>query len=235
MPQYADGITLITCTGGRPKVFARCCTLVQRQTYIGRYQWLIVDDVSQASGPSRSELATMVFPKPKWQPGQNTLARNLLAAIPEVRYSKVIFAEDDDWYATDYVAKMAALLDGPADIVGDPNSLYYHLPSKRYRVMKNGPSASLCQTGIKASMLPALERVCQGGSQFIDYRLWQQAKTKMLTHVGGVVGIKGLPGRPGIGVGHHPERDPKQWTDDADLAVLRKWIGDDVQLYQEWL
>lgn len=36
-----------------------------------------------------------------------------------------------------------------------------------------------------------------------------------------VVGIKGLPGRPGIGVGHRPDfGDP-----DPDGRILAEWLG----------
>src|ERR1019366_10349311 len=40
-----------------------------------------------------------------------------------------------------------------------------------------------------------------------------------------VVGIKGMPGRVGVG-GGHGQRDP-HWTDDATLYKLRELIGGD--------
>jgi hypothetical protein len=43
-----------------------------------------------------------------------------------------------------------------------------------------------------------------------------------------VVGIKGLPGRAGLGVGHRPGTG---WTPDPDFVRLRSWIGDDVDSY----
>lgn len=45
---------------------------------------------------------------------------------------------------------------------------------------------------------------------------------------GWVVGIKGLPGRGGIGMGH---RDNFRGTDDPCGALLREWIGEDAEAY----
>lgn len=242
MPNYSPGVTLITCTGDRPQAFELCRKYVERQTFEGRLQWLIVNDGTYTNGyidrphwrNGQYATETRIFPEPRWQPGQNTLARNLLTAIPEVIYEKVLFVEDDDQISADYVSHMATLLD-QASIVGDPNSLYYHLPSRRYRVMRNEGTASLCQTGIRSELLPHLAKVCQDGPDFIDGRLWQMAQRRLLTAIGGVVGIKGLPGRPGIGVGHRPDSRPAGWADDADLSKLREWVGEDIGLYREFL
>lgn len=244
MPNYSPGVSIITCTGDRPQAFALCKRFVERQAYDGRLQWIrVIDGVDNGCSPGSGVISALGaegcnrtitdvrFPP---QPGKNTLARNLLAAIPQVQRQNVLFIEDDDFYASDYVARIAALLD-QASIVGDPNSLYYHLPSHRYRVMRNEGTASLCQTGIRAELLPYLAKVCQDGPDFIDGRLWQMAQRRYLGPIGGVVGIKGLPGRPGIGVGHRPDSRPGEWSDDADLSKLREWVGEDIELYREFL
>jgi hypothetical protein len=103
--------------------------------------------------------------------------------------------------------------------------------------MRNQRNASLCETGIRAELLPFLADVCRESPQFIDYRLWAGcgAANSELIAVDRVVGIKGLPGRPGIGVGHRPDERPGQWTADPELTVLREWIGEDVELYREFL
>jgi hypothetical protein len=147
MPDYLPGVTLITCTGGRQKALALCTTFFVRQTWTGPLQWIIVNDVTDGprpfpvlgnveahrypAGQPIDFLMTNVGPTPPWQPGQNTLARNLLAAISEVRYDKVLFIEDDDWYAADFVVTMVDLLDRGHGIVGSPTSRYYHLPTRR--------------------------------------------------------------------------------------------------------
>lgn len=237
-----DGLTLITPTGGRPEAFGLCCEFIRRQTYIGPLQWLVVDDVRpptafpgewMASRPNTT--GTNIFPVPSWSPGQNTLARNLLAAIPEVAYDRILFLEDDDRYPSDHLETMATRLDVAA-IVGDSVSRYYHLPSRRYRLFRNQQMASLCQTGMRAELLPLLKQVCQASPDFIDMRLWRAAKATKDLQAGppSCIGIKGLPGRAGIGAGHRPDRSP-EWLDDKDLSVLRGWIGNDISLYEKYL
>ena len=228
-----SGVTLITCTGGRPFAFGLCQKFMLRQTYRGRVQWIVVNDVERSVEAAHVQdgwLLSMIFPEPRWKPGENTLARNLLAATPEVLYEKVLFIEDDDWYASNYVDLMAAKLDF-ADIIGEACSRYYHVPSRRYRVFNNACHASLCQTGIRKALLPELRDVCETPmSSFIDFRLWQH-RLHPLTDTRGCVGIKGLPGREGIGIGHRPVADGN-WRGDADLETLKAWIGDDVKLYE---
>jgi len=254
---FKEGVTIITCTGGRPKAFRRLDYFVCRQDWNGPCQWIIVDDVDEPTSPNTTvgigslELTgdlraaiwasiqiTRISPEPKWRPGQNTLARNLLAAIPHVIYDKVLFFEDDDWYRPDYVSNMASVL-GEQDLAGEPLSLYYHLPSKRYRRMVNASHASLCQTGMRSIMLSVLAAVCQEDDQFIDYNLWTRSfptqVRRAFTGYGGVVGLKGLPGRPGIGIGHRPQEQAHVWQGDPDLKVLQSWIGSDIDLYREFL
>ena len=227
----SNGVTLITCTGGRQEAFALCQKYVERQTYHGPLQWIVVDDVS--SGDIYQGYCTIshIFPEPKWKPGQNTLARNLLVAIPEVQYDKVLFIEDDDWYAADYVEAMAAKLDQHR-IAGEIHAHYYQIPTRRYRILQNSQHASLCQTAIRAELLPVLKEVCQETSQdFIDIRLWAAVNQgKGLYDERRCVGIKGMPGRQGIGIGH---REQLQGALDPDLHMLRSWIGDDVELYYD--
>ena len=49
-----------------------------------------------------------------------------------------------------------------------------------------------------------LRELCNNGvRRMLDFHLWKTFKgDKRLMHSHNVVGIKGLPGRPGIGVGH---------------------------------
>lgn len=178
---------------------------------------------------SRHEV-TRIFPEPSWISGQNTLARNLLAAIPTVKYDLVLVVENDDWYAPDYVTTMVARLDQHS-LVGEVPARYYHVPSNQYLMNANTTHASLSQTGMRAELLSELRSICiAGGLSFIDIRLWNIDAKKGLYMDKRSVGIKGLPGRPGIGIGHRPEAGCG-WQDDADGVVLRSWIGDDAELY----
>ena len=241
-----DGVTLITCTGGRPEAFGLCKRWVRAQTWTGPLQWIIVYDDEEELKVGSDErlivdigsrlLVTIIHPHPCWQPGQNTLARNLLAAIPEVIHDKVLFCEDDDYYAPAYIETMARYLESDS-LVGEAPARYYHVPQRKYWTLDNVRHASLCQTGMSSELLPLLVDVCgHQGQNFIDVRMWRMNEGSQCTRLinsGLVVGIKGLPGRPGIGIGHRPEYSGG-WQSDPDMKVLRSWIGDDATAYEEF-
>lgn len=227
----ATGLTLITPTGGRPKAFALCRKYMERQTFQGPVQWIIVDDGEQPQAPNyecaRFELVK-VYPEPKWQPGKNTQHRNLLAALPHVKYEKILIIEDDDWYAPTYLETMDTMLDD-GHLVGSTLAHYYNVAERIYRRHGNKRHASLCETGMTTRLIPVLEEICREGAKWIDISLWarwQGAKKMRQPVVRLCVGIKGMPGRFGLGMGHrmgtsvHFKRDPEG-------TVLREWIGDE--------
>ena len=235
-----NGVTLITCTGGRPESLARCAKYVARFENPDRLSihWVVVDDgpfINTDALPLPDDRKLMyVRPRHRWQPGMNTLAMNLLEAIPFVMHDNILFIEDDDWYSPLYMRRQLELLRG-AKIVGEQPSRYYHVPSRRWRVM-HGPHASLCQTGIHASLLPLLKSVCELRPDFVDIRLWNasplrdRAITRRLDDATHCVGMKGLPGRTGIGIGHRPDLGTGWWSDIRDQK-LREWLGDGADLY----
>ena len=144
-----------------------------------------------------------------------------------------MFIEDDDWYAPEYMKHQYEQLK-TADLVGEVPSRYYHVPSRQYRVMSHSQHASLCQTTVRSSVLPLLKEICNESSEFIDIRLWGRFDgIKTIGSEPYCVGMKGLPGRPGIGIGHNPSRNRNDWMADQDLTVLRSWIGNDVSLYYQ--
>lgn len=237
-------VTLITCTGMRPISLIRCGFFVSRfltgsETIM---QWIVVDDGEKESSIPVQESPRLsidrIRPMHRWRYGMNTLAANLLAAIPRVRYDRILFLEDDDYYASGYLAFQMKMLDSVM-IAGESHARYYHFPSRRYRILENTRHASLCQTGIRSECLPVLKLICEENScsEFIDIRLWNKCTSGVMPRPGllmrgqYVIGMKGLPGRPGIGMGHTPT-DSTYWNQDRDLSVLRSWIGDDVSLYQ---
>jgi hypothetical protein len=231
----SGGVTLITPTGGRPAAFVLCKKYVLRQTYHTPIQWIIVDDGDPSTIQTDFQLdtlATILYPKPKWQSGQNTLARNILAALPEIQYNRILFIEDDDWYSPEYLEFMCKMLE-KHEIVGETPARYYHIPFRQYRLLPNAHHASLCQTGIRFCLLHRLQKICQRPSAtFIDVQLWEGMSVAGLSkEPGHCVGIKGLPGRPGIGVGHRPEGE-SDWKQDPDLSVLKIWVGkEDAEAY----
>jgi hypothetical protein len=229
------GITLITPTGGRPESFARCVSFVQRfeKPEGVPIQWIIVDDcVSTARSLSVPGMWCMtIVPHPQWVSGMNSLGRNLLYAIPYVEHECILFIEDDDFYAPEYLKSMYEGLQ-TANIVGEVPARYYHVPFRQYNVQGNFSHASLCQTGIRSSLLSKLEDICRAQDhEFIDVRLWRNQPTPLFLHTSFCIGMKGLPGRAGIGIGHRPDWNPQSWKHDPDLSILRNWMGTDTKLY----
>ena len=93
----------------------------------------------------------------------------------------------------------------------------------------NNQHASLCSTGMKGDALKLFREVCKPGVQFIDIGLWREFKGSKILECGNrVVGIKGMPGRGGIGMGHKSDFAGKR---DPNFAILRSWIGSDVKYY----
>lgn len=234
-----NGVTLITCTGLRPEAIQICKSFIKRQSYTGPLQWIVVDDGEQSTTEELSlpgNIVTRIRPTPYWKEGQNTLPRNLAAAIPEVAYDKILFWEDDDWYAPNYVEFMDSYLQ-QFQIVGESYARYYHVPSRRFRILNNVRYSAMCQTGIRSEVLPILESICKHGQkEFIDTQLWEAclAKRKLVINNKPIcVGIKGLPGRTGIGIGHRP--DEGGWSFDRDFSTLRNWVGSDVEIYKKFV
>ena len=224
-------LTLLTMTGERPEAFALCQRWMARQTYTGAVRWVIVDDGRQPcslAGIPEDWSIDLVLPDPVWSPGQNTQARNIHAGLDIIGTSeRVVIIEDDDWYAPNWLETVADALD-KAELVGETRARYYNVAQRKHKTHENHTHASLCSTALRGAALSTLKSVCRPSIQFIDILLWQAHSDKHLFQGEGVVGIKGLPGRPGIGMGHDKKFNGKP---DPQLKVLRSWIGVDVGAY----
>lgn len=224
-------LTLLTATGARPDAWAICEKLMAAQDYSGPVRWVIVDDgpESQPITFSREGWGMVVIrPTPHWQPGQNTQARNLLAGLAAIwPFENVVICEDDDFYASDWLSTVAEKL-AHAELVGEPRARYYNVSLRRGRQLKNESHASLCSTAMRGSALEQFRKICARSPKFIDIELWRSVKSKYLFEGQRVTGIKGLPGRGGIGMGH---RDDFAGQADPDGELLRSWVGDASRFY----
>ena len=232
-------ITLITPTGGRQEVFSICQHYMARQTFKGEMQWIIVNDVEEPVQFS-DELLQQKHIKPElyvgpklWRQGINTQRYNMDEAIKHVKGDVVFVIEDDDWYAPNYIEMQLFFL-SRFDIVGQANSHYYNMGERKYKEWKNYTHTSLCETALRASKLDLLDRAVNSGQLFFDVALWQivineKHKYLLYDHIGLVHGLKGLPGKQGIGGGHFPDGS---FTRDPNVQVLKEWVGlEDLQLY----
>lgn len=225
-------LTLLTATGCRPKAWAICEQLMARQDYSGPVKWIVVDDgeIQQPITFERENWTLeIVRPEPFWKPGDNTQARNLKAGLCLVdTKSKLVIIEDDDAYSSDYLTWANNALDR-ADLIGESHARYYNVPMKKYRQLNNNRHASLCSTAMKGLAISAFAKELKPGVQFIDLNLWRNFQgSKSLERGNRVTGIKGLPGRTGIGMGHRADMIGNV---DPSGSILRQWVGHNADLY----
>jgi len=201
------------------------------QDYTGPVRWVVVDD-----GPDAQPVAfqragwavEVVRPAPVWEPGQNTQARNLLAGLAVIEPdARVVLIEDDDWYAPQWLRTVGAAL-ADAELVGESRARYYNASLRLGRQLSNATHSSLCSTAVRGAALHDLADICRRAPKFIDLELWRRPRRRHLFEGHRVVGIKGLPGRGGIGMGH---REDFKGQADPSGALLRTWVGADARYY----
>lgn len=222
-------LTLLTATGMRPEAWSICEQLMMAQTYDGPVRWIVVDDGEKPQPITfrrdnwRIEL---IYPEPAWQPGQNTQARNLAAGLAHVRFEEwLVIIEDDDFYHPDYLKHIDTWLHR-GDLVGEQMARYFNVATGSGKELQNQSHCSLCSTAVKGAGIEALRQAVAKNKKFIDLELWRTFKgKKYLSNSRLVVGIKGLPGREGIGCGH------RMTGGASTVGLLRQWIGDDAGIY----
>lgn len=238
------GITVITPTGDRPLAFALCQQWMAHQTRKPD-QWIVVDDGKVPLMPAYG--MTYVRREPRPDDPQHTLALNMQAALSHIKGDKILICEDDEYYAPGYIEEMARRLD-QAEVVGICRAKYYHLPTGGYVQIGNTGHASLAETGFRKSFLPVVAECTKRGivPHYLDEQIWRivneskRTGRKIPSHLFVddttplYVGIKGLPGRAGIGQGHNPAMYHNH-LDAAGRPVLKQWIPKDHQIYMDIL
>ena len=223
-------VTILTPTGGRPRSFALLAHMLSRQTYRGAIRWIVVDDVEPMTPlPDVRDGIKLIHvrPSPPWEFRKNTQHRNLLAGLEAYEGGDLLICEDDDHYVPEYVAQMVQWLE-KHDLVGEGCARYYNVPHRRWHVHKNTEHASLCETGMRESVVDEFRNAIRRRTQYIDVDLWGCKVNKcVMPNIGLCVGIKGMPGRAGIGSGHRPDFG----TPDPEGKKLREWIGNEADWY----
>ena len=226
-------LTLITPTADQPTGIAFLETYIRRQTLWGAapIQWIVVDDGIVPADLTQGQTHLRRVREDRCHPTES-FCRNLLAALPLVHGEYVYFIEHDDYYQPQHLEQLAGQL-AQAEIAGDASQRYYNVARRIWRVYQN-KGASLCQTAIRRSVLPQVASLlyeCLAKRQYgLDRALWESVPAAQwsLEPSLTVVGIKGLPGRVGLGIGHRPQQG---WTYDPDGSRLRTWIGEDAASY----
>jgi hypothetical protein len=235
-------ITCISPTGDRELAFSLCKKWMSNQT-VKPDQWIIVDDGAvPISGEMSEEYIHYIRREPKSTDPKCTLLVNLKEAIPFIKGDKIFIIEDDEYYAPNYIEEMSKQLDS-YEVVGIGKAKYYHLPTGKYDIDKNMDHASLAETGFRSSFLPEFANCIEKTNGFwLDVQIWKRVfdprnQIKGLVFVDGdslYLGMKGLPGRKGIGIGHNPYSYRKN-VDDTGRTQLKKWVPNDYQIYLDIL
>lgn len=242
-------ISLVTATADRPVAFALCEKYMSRQTYGGEIEWIVAD-----GGRRKIECTlgqTHLHVTPNTTP-RESFRQNLIAALNHVSHDRVLFIEDDDWYHPGYVAWISQRLN-VHPLVGESRAKYYNVRHRMWRIHPNTIHASLCQTGIRAPVIEHALDVLRGDDfhnsrnpQQLDGTLWKRRglpdSIKYLEPESRhVVGIKGVPGRPGLGIDHTLEEirsgatsgGVPKYRHDPSGDVLASWIGrEDAEAYR---
>lgn len=229
---------LLTCTGGRPETFALAEIWISKQTVEPDF-WVVVDDVNPPTELNMDQI--LVRPEPLWKRGGgHTLSRNLIAGlekIKELSADLVMVIEDDDWYAPNYIESMREWFWHGIPrrlIVGERDTIYYHVGCRQYRQNWHPGHASLCSVSFHVDIIDKIISIagsCRNtGIDFAIFRNpWPENSVKLLGS-NLCVGIKGAPAsRLGIGSGHR--RIPHSGIPDPDLSFLRELIGSDAEYY----
>lgn len=222
-------LTIVTLTGARPEGFALLCEWMKRQTYKGKVRWVVVDDcdpITPIDAP-KGWIVDWIRPKEKWKPGMNTQAQNMNIALDVIQDdATVLFCEDDDWYAPDYLKVMAAELK-KHDLVGQAVCRKWNIASRRACDYIEKRQSSLCSTGIKGEALTLFRGIAKKAPKLMDIELWRSFCGQLIEGCR-VVSLKCLPGRGGIDSGH---RAGFGTITDKKGDLLRSWIGDDADKY----
>ena len=221
-------LTLLTPTGNRPQAWKLCQRWMLAQDYTEHVRWIVVDDGTDAQPITFSRRGwTMLVIRPPAMRG-NSQSRNLLAGLEEAGHGPLAIIEDDDWYGPNWLSTVARELQG-AELVGECRARYYNVERRCGRQLQNTAHASLCSTAMQGAAIDAFVSSCMRQQTFIDLDLWSRFHSSAHLFTGHrVVGIKGMPGRHGIGSGH--KRDFVGQLD-PDGHLLRDWIGYDADAY----
>ncbi len=237
-----DLVTVITCTGYRSGAFALCKQFIERQTYKGQIQWIVVHD-QKGILPLTSDkknIAVEVHRGPKvWEEGYNTQRGNMELALEKVKGDIVFVMEDDDYYKPNYISYMVKLLDVSDTLAaGIASARYYNVNIPGFKIMNNLKHASLSQTVFKKELLPLFTKAVNSGSLYFDIEFWKSLQLKehpnvLVEHTNLSIGIKGMPGKSGITESHRVYRD---YQYDAGMKVLKDWLGEkDLVLYSNFI
>lgn len=225
-------ISVITPTADQPLGMALAEAYMARQT-VQPDEWIVADDGNEHAALTQGQIHLKL---PRCYEGGRSLASNLLEALPEVTGDVVLVWEHDDWYSPEHIANCVSQLH-TYHAAGSHIQRYYNVEHRLFVAMLNRGSA-LCNTALTADRLDHLKaaalQALETGAIGVDRLFWDSlpSREKKIHSINTVVGIKGLPGRKGLGVGHRPVPGRRRrWQADPNLTQLKLWVGQDYRNY----
>jgi hypothetical protein len=218
---------------------------MSRQDYKKKVAWIIIDDAVPVTTDFIKEdfkhnwTIIKKVPAQKWRVGQNTQGRNLVVGVETVRelikggnrVDAVFIIEDDDYYSPKYLSAMMSKI-GVYDLIGQTQTVYYDVVHRGWLRNGNTLHSSLFQVAFSTRVLSTFETMCINRPRFIDihfFRAISKDKVHLFNGQDLAIGIKGLPGRAGIGMGHRMELRMKK---DPHFIKLKEFIGNDYKYYE---
>jgi len=155
------------------------------------------------------------------KPDLTARIRSCIEIAKSKRMDWVVIIEDDDFYPQDYIERFIPHME-KYDFIGDQESLYYNIKTRRYQVFKHPHRASLFTTAFRVSALdkfkwPADDYV------FLDIKLWQHARKFKCKFINsGALGIKGH----GIGKSGGKGHVMKLRNEDPDMSFFKSKVSE---------
>jgi hypothetical protein len=192
-------------------------------------RWVIVDDGVVPTHPEGHTGFEICYIRREPQ-NKNTQAENLWFGLNEAtQEDNIVFIEDDDYYSPKWLETVAKHLEF-YDLFGERDTIYYNIKTRSYRHNRHSRGhASLCATSMRGHLIPKVQEICKNNEKYLDHRIWELRGIEKYTDAtNNVIGIKGLPGRPGICFGHDSRKLP---MGDKSGQFLEGLIGADAKVY----
>jgi hypothetical protein len=233
-------ITALTTACNRPEAWKLSEAYMRRQTRQPD-QWLVIDDDDPPTACTMGQ--EYIYDPTCRDPKVSSLIMKLRLAFRGnlVKGDIVVFWENDDWYAPNWIETCEnALKTNYTTIFGEGRAIYYNVKERWWYEHVNMEHCSLCSTAIRSENFTLLSSLLEDPNPFVDSRLWERTRTgrrKIIDPLGNagkrqVLGIKAMPGRQGYG-GGHIEKD-RGAHPDHDLKKLISLIGPDSSSYENF-
>lgn len=219
-------LTVVTCTGGRPELFALCRKWVLRQT-VQPARWIVTTDYGDQ--PFAPEADVLAIPESYEMPPTTSPSAALRAISFAIQQAgdgtDVVVMEDDDWYGPDYIKNVLST----KHWCSHQGSMYqFHLPSQRMhygRYAEPVEGMLAYKAGNQARILKWLTDRKEG--EKLDS---EPIAMRQLAQIKGV-GF-GLPGRTGATRKHiTAHRKVQIMGPDPKWRTFRSFVGADAESY----